>query len=286
MRQPEQQRAIVQVRWGPSGGRKAIVEPGQPLRIGRTDLADLVISSDAMLSRVHCRLCWDQGRLRLRDLNSQQGTLLGGEPVQEAEVLHGAWIRVGETDLSVYFEGHTPQRATEPEDPVVASCRPQALATLRAESKQSRLYAVLDAARDDRILELLRESVEEYRSLYEGLQAETLAHVAPYLVELSADSRLLEVLVNEGWGHRWGIYLSSERLAKAIRRQLRRFLLVEDDETGKKLLFRFYDPKVLHGFLRTATVRQRSHLMTDVTAFIAEEHKTGRPVRFGTSEDA
>ncbi len=286
MRQPEQQRAIVQVRWGPSGGRKAIVEPGQPLRIGRTDLADLVISGDAMLSRVHCQLWWDQSQLRLRDLNSQQGTLLGGEPVQEAEVAHGGWIRAGETDLSVYFEGHTPRRATKPEDPVVASCRPQALATLRTEAQQRRLYAVLDAARDDRILELLRESVEEYRCLYEGLQAETLAHVAPYLVELGADSRLLDALVNEGWGHRWGIYLSSRRRPRAIRGQLRRFLTVVDDETGKKLLFRFYDPKVLHGFLRTATVRQRDHLMTDVTAFIAEEHKTGRPLRFGPSQVA
>ena len=53
------------------------------------------------------------------------------------------------------------------------------------------LYAVLDAARDDRVLTVVRESVEEYRSLYEGIEGEALAHVAPYLVSPPKGSRLL-----------------------------------------------------------------------------------------------
>jgi hypothetical protein len=296
MNTPVQPRAIVEVRWGPSGGRKWIIEPGERLRIGRTHRADLVLSHDTKLSSVHCELFWNLGHLHVRDLKSKDGTLLGGEPVEAATVPHGAWIRVGATDLSVYFEGYTRLRAPRgqrrvDDDPVVASCRPQALATLRAEAlrpgkDRTRLYAVLDTARSDRILQLLRESVEEYRSLYQGMQAETLAGVAPYLVELSADSRLLEALVNEGWGHRWGIYLSSTRPAKPVRRHLRRFLMVEDDETHDKLLFRFYDPNVLADFLPVSTVRQRSQLMTDVTAFIAEEKRTGRALRFDSSQAA
>lgn len=75
----------------------------------------------------------------------------------------------------------------------------QALTLLRAEADKAPLFALLDAARDRRILELCRESVEEHRSLYDGLEGEKLAEAAPYLVAFEPGSRLLEALVREGW---------------------------------------------------------------------------------------
>ena len=47
------------------------------------------------------------------------------------------------------------------------------------------LYAVLDAARDIKILAVLMESKEEHQSLYEGVQGAQLSQVAPYLVRLT-----------------------------------------------------------------------------------------------------
>jgi hypothetical protein len=41
---------------------------------------------------------------------------------------------------------------------------------LRAEAERAPMFAILDAARDDRILELARQSVEAHQSLYEGVQ--------------------------------------------------------------------------------------------------------------------
>src|SRR6185436_18904504 len=105
--------------------------------------------------------------------------------------------------------------------------------------EQAPLYAVLDAAREERILTLLRSSPEHAQSLYEGPQGEELEDVAPYLVALPRDSWLLERLVGEGWGEGWGIYLTCRRPFAEVRRQLRRHLMVTLKETEERLYFRF-----------------------------------------------
>src|SRR5262249_39807517 len=106
------------------------------------------------------------------------------------------------------------------------------------------LFAILDAARDPRILALLVNSKEERPSLYEGAQGDRLAAVAAYLVQLPSASRFLDTLVQEGWGKSWGIYLTCNQPFKEVRKHFRRFLLVKTEE-GKELYFRFYDPRVL-----------------------------------------
>ncbi|MBK6535836.1 MAG: DUF4123 domain-containing protein [Deltaproteobacteria bacterium] len=82
----------------------------------------------------------------------------------------------------------------------------EALATLRG--LPGKLYAVLDAARDPEILTLLRRSGYRYESLWKGWAGEVYGDVAPYLVRLRKDGRLLEQLV-EGLGRGVGVYLLS-----------------------------------------------------------------------------
>jgi len=284
------QRAIVEVRWGPLAGRKMILAPGTTLRVGRTERADLALPRDSQMSAIHFELAWDGSSCRLRDLESAKGTQLGGEEVKEGEVQNGGWIRAGSTDFMVYFEGATPppfendepHPSDYPDEDAWVMARELkrrereardgraelALAMLNRE--EGPLYAVVDASRSERILILLRESVERSRSLYDGIEGETLAEVAPYLVELPRGSRLLERLVMEGWGKRWGIYLSCPRSFSELRRHFRRFLMVKDEETGKRYYFRFYDPGVLRLFLPTCTTRQREQLFGDIRAIFAE----------------
>jgi len=266
-------RAIVEVRAGPSAPRKAVIEPGQTLRVGRSNMVELPIPQDAKMSAEHLALFWDGARCRVRDLGSAHGTRLQGEAVRDAEVQSGAWIQAGETSLMVYFERHSrPGRgAPAPVDETV-----EALAELR---RIERLYAVVDASRGARPLALLRESVDEHGSLYDGTQGAALADAAPYLVAIRPDSTLLDQLVLEGWGARWGIYLSCPRPFKDVRRHLRRFLMVEDDENGQIYYFRFYDPWTLNIFLPTCTPRQRQDFFGDVTSFLAEG-RHGELVRF------
>lgn len=277
-------RCIVELRWGRLAGTKVVIEAGGTLRVGRTDRADLAIAHDGKMSHLHLELRWDGHRCTVRDLKSLEGTKLGGVAVAETEVevTHGGWLQAGETDLMVYFEGHTPPPDEDEREELSRDERreraqrldaaEEALEALRAEAGKDPLYAVLDAARDDRILELLREHVEPHRSLYEGAEGEPLDEVAPYLVgPMQTDSGLLEKLVMEGWGRRWGIWCTSHERFAEVRRHWRRFLMVELEESGERLYFRFYDPSTLVTFMGAATEEQAASIRSMVSAVLAED---------------
>lgn len=297
-------RVILEVSLGPLQGTRRVLSPGEKLRVGRRERADLVVPDD-LLSAPHFEIAWDGARCTLKDLRSRKGTFVGGEKVQSAELGNASWIRAGGSDFFLFFEESTPA----PVDPEVELLdadeedvppalghwlrlhRDKKRAALRArdaraaaaltalEAVREPLWAVLDAARSDRILTLLQESVEDYRSLYEGTEGDALAHVAPYLVKLPPGSRLLRRLVQEGWERRWGAFLTCPRPFKEVRRHLRRFLMVADADTRQRYYFRFYDPGVLRTFFPEATERQRDELFGDVTAFLVEGER-GDLLRF------
>lgn len=261
-------RLIVAVQWGPARGRRAIVEPGATLRVGRLERAGLVVPHDDALSGLHFELSWDGERCRMRDLGSAGGTFLDGQRVSEGEVGHLHWIRAGNTFFTCAFEGVVAPRADEGEGAGVDPARKaEALAALRAEPEP--LFAVLSAARDERVIELLRSAPEESRSLYEGAEGEVLADVAPYLVSLPPGSPLLDRLVDEGWGAGWGIYLACGRPFEEVRRHFRRMLVVEDTR-GAALYFRFYDPSVLASARTALKPRHLQQLFGEVTRFWIE----------------
>ena len=70
------------------------------------------------------------------------------------------------------------------------------------------VYAVVDAARDARVLALLREGSLPHDCLYEGPVSRELLDVAPYLVSLRPEERSTRVLLENAWGRAWGIFLS------------------------------------------------------------------------------
>lgn len=275
-------RAIVEVRYGPMASRKAVIEPGSLLRVGRTDKADLAIAHDPQLSGVHFELTWDGRVCALADLGSATGTLLAGERAAKGEVPNGGWIRAGSTDFSVYVEGHT---APTPEEVsrLPLPLRERALAELTGAMARGPLYAVLDAARTPRVLFVLRESIEEYRSLYDGVTAEVMADASPYLVELRPDSSLLSRLVLEGWGGAWGLYFTSRRPLKEARDHLRKLVMVLAEEVNEEspkgsiehVFFRFYDPRVLPLVLPTCTPRQRAEIFGEIDRFYCEDERGG-----------
>ncbi len=265
---PRPQRLIAEVVDGRYRGRKAVLEPGQSVQVGADVPATLIVPKDRKLSKTHFELSWDGVHCRVRDLKSVNGTLLAGESVQEATVPHSSWIRAGATDFMVYYEHQTPRLSDdgepfEPDTPEVAEQKQAALAKLRA--LETPLYAVLDAARARQVRILLQESAETYRSLYDGLDGELLEDVAAYLVRLPGDSVLLEKLVMQAWGNRWGIFLTSELRLDDVRRQLRRFLMVLNGENNERMYFRYYDPWVMNVFMRAATVQQREAFEKGIT---------------------
>lgn len=262
--------AILQVVSGPEVFKKLTLAPGGRVRVGRGEGADLVLP-DPSIGRVEFEIDWDGTYVEARTRPTTQGNvLLSGVPVSQAPVPHGAWIHAGATDFMVYYEGHTPPRVEPNGDPVRLASVTQALATLEELAEGRILYAVLDPARDERILVLLKEAIEEHRSLYEGIKGLALADVAPYLVRFEPGSRLLRALVEEGWGEAWGIYFTSPNGPKAVRRHLRRFLMVEEEESRDRLYLRFYDPRVLRDFLPLANARQKSEVFEEIDRFFCE----------------
>jgi hypothetical protein len=222
----------------------------------------LSLQHDVEMSNAHFELAWDGSAGRLRDLGSTAGTLLGGERVKEAIVQNGDWIRAGSTDFNVYLEGASP--------PLVSTEQDHKATALRLLSAQEHLFAVVDAARSGRVLGLLQQSAEEYHSLYEGPQGNALADVAPYLVRLPRGSSLLRVLIAEGWGEHWGIYLTCASPLRELRRHLRKFLMIRLEGEKSHFYFRFYDPRVLHGFLSTCGTDQRGEFFGPITRFLSE----------------
>ncbi len=83
---------------GEDAGR--VVEVDRPLVLGRVQGADLVIR-DARASRRHAELVPEGDGLRLRDLGSANGTLVGGEPVRDVLLEDGSEIRIGGVRIAV-----------------------------------------------------------------------------------------------------------------------------------------------------------------------------------------
>lgn len=263
--------AIVEVRYGPSAFRRAVIEPGRTLSIGRTDISDFVVPHDEQMSGTHLELKWDGATCTLRSLNASLETFVNGEAVKKIEVSHGAWIRAGITDFSFYVEGNTPPpRGSTDRSPEAQATAQKVLETLWTEARRNLLFAILDTAQGERTLEILRESIDDYQPLYEGIKAVMMESAAPYLVQFSDRSSLLDRLVQEGWGKHWGIYLTSRQRFADVRRHLRKFLVVEAEETREQMYFRFYDPRVLRTFLPLCTTRQTIDFFGDIEAFLVE----------------
>ena len=277
MRSPaaaKHRRLIAEVAQGRYSGRKCVLEPGENARIGGDVPATFVVPKDRKLSKVHFELRWDGEQATITDLKSVNGTLLAGESITTAAVPHASWIRAGATDFMVYHEDHSAPVSDEDDEllentPDTAAKKQALVQRLRAFSTP--VYALLDAARTRQIRILLQESVDRYQSLYDGLEGETLADAAPYLVRLRQDSALLDRLVTRGWGNRWGIFLASTRRFIDVRRHLRRFLMVINGESDERMYFRFYDPWVMDVFMRAATVEQRRAFEEVLTVIPTDE---------------
>jgi DNA-binding NtrC family response regulator len=84
-----------------SGSAKGTVKAlGEKLRIGKASDNDLVLSDDTV-SRHHCELTRSSAGINVRDLQSTNGTKVGGARVSEAIVQPGAVLKVGEVEISL-----------------------------------------------------------------------------------------------------------------------------------------------------------------------------------------
>lgn len=131
------------------------------------------------------------------------------------------------------------------------------------------LYFVLDGAREPSGTAAMLSSAVQSGSLYDGQAAEEMGSFGPHLVALPDDPAGRERWVRTIWGRNLGVFLTCSLPFEAVRRHLRRFLLVML-EGGRKVYFRYYDPRVLRRFLPTCTPDEWAQFFGPIAAYYTE----------------
>ncbi|HEX4383803.1 MAG TPA: DUF4123 domain-containing protein [Myxococcales bacterium] len=149
----------------------------------------------------------------------------------------------------------------------------------------SRTYAILDGARDRNLRGWIFDTRAPRWCLYRGKLPPVLQDAAPWLLQLTAGQPYTDDFFRRYWGGSCGVLLSSAAQPADLRRHLRRFLLARD-EAGRKLVFRYYDPRVLRVYLPTCTSEETAAFFGPIEAYVAEARDRGsfHLFRPGTAE--
>lgn len=141
------------------------------------------------------------------------------------------------------------------------------------------VFALLDGASVEGLLDRLYGDEPEFICLYRGRLAPDIAEVAPYLVELRAEQPFAQWVLENCWGNHWGIFVASHEGIRTLRQHFRRFTMVQDPD-GKFLYFRFYDPRVLRVFLPTCEPAELAEFFGPVLFYAVEDEDGARLLRF------
>jgi len=140
-------------------------------------------------------------------------------------------------------------------------------------------YAIVDGARDRRIFTNLVNSYANSVCLYRGDLEPELEFAAPYLVQVDFDDRFTQSLIREGWGQSWGVFLKCPGGMERLRKHLRSLLRVQD-QAGRKLVFRYYDPRVLRAYLPTCYADELKTVYGAIECFYMEAEDPGQMLEF------
>jgi hypothetical protein len=141
------------------------------------------------------------------------------------------------------------------------------------------VWMILDGARDRRIYSDLLNSHLIYTCLYSGSLPFELEVAAPYLVQLEYEDKSTRSLITRSWGQSWGTYLRCDTRMERLRRHLRTMLLVRTWR-GERLVFRYYDPRVLRVYLPTCTQEELKTVFGPIQNFYTESEADGNLTQF------
>jgi hypothetical protein len=131
------------------------------------------------------------------------------------------------------------------------------------------VWMILDGARTIEVFRMLLDCHLEYTCLYSGPLSPDLEIAAPYLVQLDHGYRDTHRLIRQAWGNSWGIFFRSDTSLKKLKRHLREFLVVRDT-SGNRLVFRYYDPRVLRVYLPTCVREELRTVYGPIECFWTE----------------
>lgn len=134
-------------------------------------------------------------------------------------------------------------------------------------------FALVDCARDPKLIKLVKRT-PAHACLFAGNMSPEVEAVSPFLVDLAGNQALSAAWQQEGWGRSWGLFLRSAADLETLRRHFRHFLLAQLPD-GEKVMFRFYDPRVLRVFLPSCDAAELQQWFAHVEAFVVEDEAGG-----------
>jgi hypothetical protein len=138
----------------------------------------------------------------------------------------------------------------------------------------TKVYTIADGAQDKRLFGAVDASRQDRCCLYsverrwggQDLPWQLLM-TGPYLVELDPEEEFTGFLLRNGWERHWAIFFRSDTGMQKLRRHFRDLLVVRD-EKGKRMMFRYYDPRVLRAYLPTCLPAELREIFGPVGAYI------------------
>ena len=147
------------------------------------------------------------------------------------------------------------------------------------------IFAVLDGASAPNLVKNLYAHEPEYCCLYRGELKPDIANVAPYLVRLEPGTEFAQWVLADGWGAHWGTFFASDADLRSLRNHFREFLRVELPDQ-RTVLFRFYDPRVLRGFLPASNEAELDEFFGPVKHFVVEGESPDQGAKFSRAGKA
>lgn len=145
---------------------------------------------------------------------------------------------------------------------------------------RTQVFAILDGAAIPTLLRKIYEYEPKFYCLLWGWTdlPPKLVAAAPYLVELEKNSEFTQWVLS-GYGQHWGIFALSRAELPTLRGHFREFLRVQDEQ-GRNLWFRFYDPRVLRVYLPSCNEEEKRTLFGPVLLYLVEDKKSGTFLHF------
>jgi hypothetical protein len=305
---------------GPQAGRR-IPLGRNTVTFGRSTGAVITFPQDKFMSGMHLSVQYALSCIIVLDLRSSNGTLLNGQRIAQALAVPGDVIKIGSLTMQVMI-GKAPAPEVEPVEPTVSPELPTIATTLEMPAVTDEmvevtpdpaktmlvrpaiepvekvhqsvltwllaprlpLYCLVDPGAHATIPSLLDHASEPKESLYGGAADSMLAKFAPYIVQLGADSELLDELVDKGWGEGWACFFTSEAPLEELGGHFRKFFMVQL-EGGKEVYFRFYDPRVLRGFLPAGSPEELAAFFGPVAEWMLEAKNSAMMLKFSNDSN-